>query len=169
MATAVRILIAALLILSLAAQVTAVRAAGAVDFALFDDVDPIGDGAADPRPGDGEVLLLQFWASWCHSCGSLMWDMDEIVGRDDRVRYIAVSLDDEADAAAAYIRKHKLYTKYADRYFVDSTKVLSASLDVQTVPSILLVTPDGDVLLAKSGHLNSSDLNDIVTVIRNHK
>ena len=41
-----------------------------VDFALFDSVMAIGEGAADPKPGEGDTLLLQFWASWCHSCGS---------------------------------------------------------------------------------------------------
>lgn len=139
----------------------------AVEFGQFDVIAPIGEGAVDPRPADGEILLLQFWASWCHSCGSLMWDIDEIVSRSDGVKYVAVSLDDEPSAAAGYIRKHKLYTKYADRYFIDTGKALSTSLGVETVPSILLVSGNGDVLLSKSGHLNSSDLGDIVAVIRN--
>ena len=146
-----------------------VSAAASVDFSLFDSVEPIGEGAADPRPREGEVLLLQFWASWCHSCGSLMWDMDEIASRGDSVKYVAVSLDDEADAAATYIRKHGLFEKYANRYFLDTDKKLSVALDVETVPTILLVTMDGGILLVKSGHLNSTDLNDIVSVIRNNQ
>lgn len=139
---------------------------GTVDFALFDEISPLGeaDGAPD-APEDG-VLLLQFWASWCHSCGSLMWDMDDIVSNNDGVSYLAVSLDDDAGAAASYVRKHKLYPKYKDRYFVDGDKVLSASLGIETVPSILVVTSAGDVLLHKSGHLNSTDLRDIVGAIR---
>ena len=153
-------------VITLIALGSDVRAALSVDFSLFDSVEPIGEGAVDPRPEAGEVLLLQFWASWCHSCGALMWDLDDIVDRDDRVKYVAVSLDDEASDAASYIRKHRLFEKYANRYFVDSDKRLSAALDVETVPSILLVTTDGSVLLAKSGHLNSTDLNDIVSAIR---
>ena len=143
------------------------RAADAtVDFGLFDEIRPLGeaDGSA-AAPAEG-VLLLQFWASWCHSCGSLMWDMDEIVSNNDGVTYLAVSIDEDTDAATSYIRKHKLYSKYKDRYFVDSGKVLSASLGIETVPSILVVTPAGDVLLYKSGHLNSTDLRDIVGAIR---
>jgi len=149
----------------LLAAPAALASADSVDFALLDDVLPIGEDAIDPRPADGEVLLLQFWASWCHSCGSLMWDMDDIASRHERVRYIAVSLDDDADAARAYIRKHKLYSKYSDRYFVDAGKTLASSLDIETVPSILVVSVAGDVRLRKSGHLNSSDLRDIVTAI----
>ena len=149
----------------LLAAPAALASADSVDFALLDDVLPIGEDTIDPRPADGEVLLLQFWASWCHSCGSLMWDMDDIASRHENVRYIAVSLDDDADAARAYIRKHKLYSKYSDRYFVDAGKTLASSLDIETVPSILVVSVAGDVSLRKSGHLNSSDLRDIVTAI----
>ena len=137
-----------------------------VDFELFEGVRSIGDGALDPRPDEGETLLLQFWASWCHSCGSLMWDMDEIVTQNEGVRYIAVSIDDVADDARAYVRKHRLYEKYSDRYFLDADKQLSQSLGVNTVPSIFLVDRDGTVLVRKSGHLNSADLRDFVSAMR---
>jgi thiol-disulfide isomerase/thioredoxin len=137
-----------------------------VDFGLFDEIRALGEAGGSPAPPDEGILLLQFWASWCHSCGSLMWDMDDIVSSNDGVSYLAVSLDDDADAAARYIRKHKLYSKYRDRYFVDGDKALSASLGIETVPSILVVAPSGDVLLHKSGHLNSTDLRDIVGAIR---
>lgn len=136
-----------------------------VDFSLLGGVAPLGEAPIDPRPADDEVLLLQFWASWCHSCGSLMWDMDDIASRYGRVRYIAVSLDDDVAAAKSYIRKHKLYSKYSDRYFVDGGKALSSSLDIETVPSILVVSSAGDVRLRKTGHLNSSDLRDIVAAV----
>lgn len=136
-----------------------------LDFGLFDDVAPLGDATSSPQaPADG-VLLLQFWASWCHSCGSLMWDIDEIVSRTPAVSYIAISLDDDPDAAERYIRQHKLYARYKDRYFVDSDKVLSTALGIETVPSVLVVAPTGDVLLQKTGHLNSADLRDIVGAI----
>lgn len=137
-----------------------------IDFGLLNEISPLGSASEVPDvPADG-VLLLQFWASWCHSCGSLMWDMDEIVSANDSVSYLAVSLDDESEAASQYIRKHKLYGKYKDRYFIDLDKALSASLDIQTVPSILVVSPGGAVLVHKSGHLNSTDLHDIANAIR---
>jgi len=137
-----------------------------VDFALFDTALPIGDGAIEPRPGADETLLIQFWASWCHSCGSLMWDMDEIVSRNDGVRYVAVSIDDDVDAARVYIRKHRLFEKYSDRYFVDSEKAFAASLDITTVPTILLVNSRGEVLVRKSGHLNAADFQEFARAMR---
>ena len=112
-----------------------------VDFDLFGTAQAIGDGRIEPRPGDGETLLLQFWASWCHSCGTLMWDMDELVSQHEGLRYVAVSIDDDPTDARVYIRKHSLFEKYHDRYFVDAEKALSASLEVRTVPTIMVVKP----------------------------
>ena len=159
--------LALLLISALSVAASADQDIPRVDFELFDGVQSIGDGAVDPRPGEGETLLLQFWASWCHSCSSLMWDMDELVTANDGVHYVAVSIDDVPDDARVYIRKHRLYEKYSDRYFLDSDKQLSQSLGVNTVPSIFLVDSDGTVLVRKSGHLNSADLRDFVTGMRN--
>jgi thiol-disulfide isomerase/thioredoxin len=133
-----------------------------LDFALFESAEPIGEGSIDPRPLAGNTLLLQFWASWCHSCGSLMWDMDELATANDGVTYVAVSIDDAVEDARTYIRKHRLYEKYSDRYFVDSGKALSGSLDVTTVPTIFLVDAAGNVLVRKSGHLNGADLREFV-------
>ena len=151
--------------LLLAASGIAGDGAQRVDFALFESVEPIGDGSVDPRPAAGETLLLQFWASWCHSCGSLMWDMDELVSGNEGVSYVAVSIDDRADDARTYIRKHRLYAKYSDRYFVDSDKALSGLMDVTTVPTILLVDTEGRVLVRKSGHLNGADLREFAVAM----
>ncbi len=134
----------------------------AVDFERFESLEPLGDSTAlAAAPQDG-VLLLQFWASWCHSCGALMWDMDELVSGNEQVSYLAVSLDDDPKAADAYVRRLPVAEKHPGSYFLDENKALAASLGVETVPSILLVTPDGEVLVHKTGHLNSSDLQAFV-------
>lgn len=137
-----------------------------LQYELFESVTPIGSGAAEARPGDGETLLLQFWASWCHSCGGIMWEMDELVSQTSGLRYIAVSLDERPADAREYIRAHKLFEKYSDRYFVDADKELSASLGVTTVPTVLLVDAEGRILARKSGHLNSADLNELQAAAR---
>ena len=137
-----------------------------VDYDLFAEVTPIGESAVDLRPAEGETLLPQFWASWCHSCGTIMWDMDELVSQNPGLKYIAVSLDDEFDDAQNYIRKHSLYKKYSDRYFIDSDKRFSTSIGVSSVPTIVLVNGDGKILVQKFGHLNSADLQDFVSAVR---
>ena len=134
-----------------------------LDYDLFAAVTPIGKSAIELRPANGEILLLQFWASWCHSCGTIMWDMDELVSQNPGMKYIAVSLDDKITDAKDYIRKHSLFEKYSDRYYIDEDKQFSISLGVESVPSILLVDGNGKILVKKSGHLNSADLQEFVS------
>ena len=139
---------------------------GWFDAELLRSATPVDDTSYDPRPVDGEILLIQFWASWCHSCGSIMWDMDDLVSRYGHVKYIAVSLDDQATDATRYIRQHPLYKKYRGRYFIDSTKRIAGVLDVATVPTLLLVDSNGRILVRKHGHLNSADLKDFAVAMQ---
>jgi thiol-disulfide isomerase/thioredoxin len=137
-----------------------------LDFALLADVTAIGTSPTDLQPAEDELLLLQFWASWCRSCGSLMFDMDNLVSQNPGIKYIAISLDDEFAAAENYIRKHKLYEKYSDRYFIDADKQFSQSLGIESVTSILLIDGSGRVLVRKFGHLNGADFQDLVSAMR---
>lgn len=112
-------------------------------------------------PAADSPSLLQFWASWCHSCAGLMWDMDELVNANPGVQYLAISLDETPENARAYIARHALFEKYKSRYFHDRGKVLAGHYDVVTVPTILLIDGNGDVVVRKSGHLNSTDQQDL--------
>ena len=114
-------------------------------------------------------MLLQFWASWCHSCGAIMFDLDELAQKHPGINYIAVSLDDEEASARQYIEKHKLYAKNPERYFLDQDKVLATSLGVKTVPTIILLTAEGIELVRKSGHLNSRDLQQLAAGMQRNK
>jgi thiol-disulfide isomerase/thioredoxin len=113
-----------------------------------------------------EPVLLQFWASWCHSCAGIMWDMDELMQTYSSIQYLAVSLDEDPQNARDYIRQHALFEKYSDRYFHDENKVLAGQMGVETVPTILLIDGNGEVVVRKTGHLNSKDKQDLVSAMK---
>ena len=151
------------LVILMSGAVLASDADPRLDYDLFAAVTPIGNSAIELRPAKDEILLLQFWASWCQSCGSIMWDLDKLVSQNPGMKYIGVSLDDKIADAKNYIRKHRLFEKYSDRYYIDVDKRFSISLGVESVPSILLVDGNGKILVKKSGHLNSADLQEFVS------
>jgi thiol-disulfide isomerase/thioredoxin len=109
----------------------------------------------------GKPVILQFWASWCHSCSSIMFDLDDMLQQFPGTDYLAVSLDDETDDALQYIQKHALYEKYSKQYFIDTNKSLATKLGVETVPTVVLLDADGNEVVRRSGHLNSSDLQQL--------
>ncbi len=136
-----------------------------LDEAQLSTLKPLVTNNSAPLVDNGPVLL-QFWASWCHSCAGIMWDMDELLQTYSSIQYLAVSLDEDPKNAREYITRHALFEKYSDRYFHDENKQLAGQLGVETVPTILLISSNGDVMVRKTGHLNSQDKQDLVRAIK---
>ena len=124
----------------------------------FVQLQPLGNSTSNTAEFRKKPLLLQFWASWCHSCSAIMFDLDELLQMYPGTDYLAISLDEEQGDARQYIEKHSLYQKYNDRYFIDLDKLLATKLGVETVPTIILLDAAGNEIVRKSGHLNSADL-----------
>ena len=106
----------------------------------------------------GQPLILQFWASWCHSCGSVMWDLHDIVKQYPNTQYLSISIDDNRQTALNAIQQHQLYKKHSERYFIDANEQLTNWFAIKTVPTILFINADGKVVHRHSGHINSEDL-----------
>jgi thiol-disulfide isomerase/thioredoxin len=111
-------------------------------------------------------LLLQFWASWCHSCGTIMWDMDKLVSQHSHVAYAAVSIDKDFADASTYLKKHALAKKYADNYFFDTGGKLTNFYQVKSVPTIILLDQNDNICFRTTGHLNSDDLFELSNTMK---
>lgn len=113
----------------------------------------------------GRPVLLQFWESWCRSCGQLMSDLDEVAEQFPSVPYLALSTDKEAMDARLRLESHPLFPQNPGRFFHDSGKKLAKRFGVKAVPTVLVLDAEGRELLRHVGHFNSSELNDLVNVL----
>jgi len=104
--------------------------------------------------------LLQFWASWCHSCSGFMYDLDEI-STSTQSPYYAISIDDKFIDAKNYLTKHPLYKKHRNRFWFDQQSKLKQSLAITTVPTLVIIDNQGKTIWRTSGHLNSDDLFEL--------
>jgi thioredoxin-related protein len=105
----------------------------------------------------GRALLLQFWASWCNSCGGLLWDMDRLAGGAASVHYLAVSIDaDPGDARR--ITGHPLHARHPSRFVHDSAGELASRFAIRVTPSLVLLDADGGVVWRHVGHVNAEDM-----------
>lgn len=123
------------------------------------------DGRPAGLPAAQQVpVLLQFWASWCHSCGGLMWELDRLAAAHPQVPYLAVSIDaDRRDAERA--TAHPLHAQHPDRYLHDGDGALARRLAVQVVPTLVVLDASGRERLRHVGHVNSTDLQRLRAVL----
>lgn len=109
------------------------------------------------RNHDSNYTLLQFWASWCHSCAGFMYDLDKITA-DTQSPYFAINIDDKIQKAESYLATHPLFKRKASRYWFDANSKLKSYYDIDAVPAIVVIDSQGKSIWRATGHLNSEDL-----------
>jgi thiol-disulfide isomerase/thioredoxin len=142
-------------LLAASADATAARPSDAVLQTL--------DGAPVALPDD-RVVLLQFWASWCNSCGGLLWDIDRLLAGFPSLDYLAVSIDAEL-VDARRIVAHPLHARAPTRFAHDAAGDLQRAFDIRVSPSLLLLDADGAVLWRHVGHVNADDLQRLRSIL----
>ena len=92
----------------------------------------------------GKPLIINIWASWCGPCREEIGSLEHLSRRfgGKQINVIGVSTDDDASAAAAFIRESKLtFTNY-----LDSNVRLENMLGANTIPLTILVDARGRVV-----------------------
>jgi thiol-disulfide isomerase/thioredoxin len=97
----------------------------------------------------GEVVLINFWASWCAPCCRELPRLNalhaEIAGKGGRV--VAVSVDREARNVRRFVRRYGLTLPVCH----DGPDGLARKLGLQRMPLTLVLSRDGEVAFAVHG------------------
>lgn len=100
-------------------------------------------------PGGQSWLYLDFWASWCGPCRlSFPWMNrihDQWQGRG--LRIVAVTVDRRREDALTFLKSNPARFEIA----FDAQGGLARQLDIKTMPTSLLVAPDGRIVHRHEG------------------
>jgi peroxiredoxin len=96
----------------------------------------------------GKYVLLDFWATWCAPCLAETPNIKaayDAAGEDPRFVMLALSLDEKASDAAAYIKENQMP---GTPIFLpgELENPVVKSFGVDQIPSIWLLGPDGKVI-----------------------
>ena len=98
----------------------------------------------------GDVVMINFWATWCGPCRQEMPLLDELYGRYQRVGFnlLGVNIDDDSSRAMDMVRE--LGVSFPVLF--DNRKEVSRMYDVDAMPVTVLVDREGNVRFVHQGY-----------------
>ncbi len=119
---------------------------------------PAPDFTLESRSGEnirlqdlrGEVVMLNFWASWCGPCRQEMPLMDELYGqyKDLGFTILAVNVDENRDEAHRFL--DAVPVNYPILYDPESS--VSELYEVQAMPTTVMIDRDGNARYVHYGY-----------------
>jgi thiol-disulfide isomerase/thioredoxin len=98
----------------------------------------------------GDVVMVNFWATWCGPCRQEMPLLDEIYQHHHAIGFdlLGVNVDDDGDRAAAMVRTLGV----GFPILFDSEKTVSRLYRIETMPTTVLIGRDGIVRYIHMGY-----------------
>ena len=98
----------------------------------------------------GDVVMINFWATWCGPCRQEMPLLDELYTRYERVGFnlLGVNIDDDSSRAMAMI--DELGVNFPVLF--DARKEVSKMYDVGSMPVTVIVDRTGNVRYVHQGY-----------------
>ncbi|TAJ55801.1 MAG: TlpA family protein disulfide reductase [Nevskiaceae bacterium] len=119
----------------------------------------VGGGTVSLADYQGQVVYLDFWASWCGPCRqSFPWmkDMQARYGAQG-LRVLAVNVDGKSSDAEAFLAQ---FPNLGFSIALDSKGATPSAYQIKGMPTSFLIGPDGKVLLVHQS-FKDSDREDL--------
>ncbi len=115
----------------------------------------------------GEVVMINFWATWCGPCRQEMPLLDDLYNRYERVGFklLGVNIDDDSQRAIDMMRE--LGVNFPVLF--DATKDVSKLYDVNAMPVTVIVDREGNVRHIHQGYKPGYEekyLNEVRALLR---
>ena len=96
----------------------------------------------------GKVVFVNLWASWCPPCRAEMPGIEALYKKVDhsKVAFVMLSLDDDAAKAQKFVKSQG----YTFPVYL-RTGELPAPFDSNSIPSTVILSPDGQVAARHDG------------------
>ncbi len=104
-------------------------------------------GLIDLAKFRGQVVLIQYWATWCEPCKADMPTLKDLVSRYGKSGFniVGVNLDTDAKEMTGYVKEYGLsWPQIYEEGGLDSRP--ASELGIHTLPTMILVNKEGKVV-----------------------
>lgn len=112
----------------------------------------------------GQVVMLNFWASWCGPCRQEMPLLENIYKKYSKMGFTLIGVNVEPDSKAAEGFLQQTPVSFPVIYDKDST--VSKAYDVAGMPSTVIIDRKGNIRVLHRGY-KAGDENEYLDSIRN--
>ena len=99
----------------------------------------------------GQVVVIDFWASWCAPCKRSLPKLDVLAAGMKGVTVLAVNIDDERRNGLEFVKQHRIRLTALH----DGAKEVVAGYDVPAMPSALVLDKKGIVRFIHAGYTDT--------------
>ena len=111
----------------------------------------------DGKQLHGKTVVVEFWATWCPACVSslpALHRFHEQYGKDPSIEVFAVHVPKGAIPAA--VKRFCDKRQYGFPLVLDRNARLSTDFQIQSIPTLIVISPNGEVHHVKNGALGGS-------------
>ncbi|WP_424961651.1 TlpA family protein disulfide reductase [Ekhidna sp.] len=115
----------------------------------------------------GEVVFINFWATWCPPCVAEMPDIHRLFkNQKDQIRFIMISLDQDEDKASRFISKKGFEFPV---YFLRSP--LPDNYNTHSIPTTYVLDKNGKIKVENHGmaKYNTNSFRQLLTELSEGK
>ena len=117
----------------------------------------LGGGTIGLGDFEGEVVLVDFWASWCGPCrlqAKILAPMhEELAGQ---VQFLAINLGEDLATVERYVGK----SAFPYRVLMDPEEKLGVDLDIYALPTVMILDRSGRITFLRPGISDRPTLTD---------
>src|SRR5215813_980511 len=112
----------------------------------------------------GQVVMLNFWASWCGPCRQEMPLLEDIYKKYNKMGFtlIGVNVEPDSKAAEGFLKQ----TPVSFPVIYDKESMVSKAYDVSGMPSTVIIDRKGNIRVLHRGY-KPGDENEYQDSIRN--
>ena len=97
-----------------------------------------------------DLVILDFWATWCVPCKNSLPKINDIHEKYDNVNVLAINVDKPRKKAAAV--SHVKSNRFTFHTLFDSKKVVQKQFNITNIPRTLIIDQDGTIIYDHTGY-----------------